>query len=240
MFNNPYAEMFKKSNTEKSEMKKITIEISEDELSKIAGNSVALTGSSLETAINNAIEKMIEEVQSPLLVRIVESLDYPAIVSDVQDQLNYEKIGDYVAENIDTMNLAEEVMEHLDYSDIADKLDYYEVASNISSDSILENLDFYVVAKNLLDEYNPENNCRTGKAFTVAITNAIQYIFKDIATYDYEMKEAIKNIVKIGLEEIDLEKESLKVKNQLLHEEVVKMKQMIEDLKTNFGNTNLL
>ena len=232
MFTNPYSKMLNQENTEETKMKKITIEISEDELSKIAGGSVAVSDSELEKAIQKAVEKMVDETQSPLLVKIVESLDFPAIVSDVQDELDYERIAERVLEEIDTTNLTEEVMENLDYSDIADKLDYESIADYIDAGRITENIDFYTVARDLLSEYSPGNSCRTGEAFTEAVQNAIQHIFKDVEGYEYELNQAMKNIVKIGLKEIECEQEALKIKNQILHEEMIKMKQMVSDLQS--------
>ena len=232
MFTNPYSKMLNQQNTEETKMKKITIEISEDELSKIAGGSAAVSDSELEKAIQKAVEKMVDETQNPLLVKIVESLDFPAIVSDVQDELDYERIVERVLEEIDTTSITEEVMENLDYSDIIDKLDYDAIAEYIDTSKVTESIDFYNVARDLLSEYSPGNSCRTGEAFTEAIQHAISYIFQYDEGHEYELNQAVKNIVKIGLKEIELEQEALRIKNQILHEEMIKMKQMVSDLQS--------
>jgi len=124
---------------------------------------------------------------------------------DISEHLDTDFISKQVIENIDLSDLASELEEHIDYDNLASKtvyeIDYGDLAAEVDSyidyrsvaERIEESINFFSVAEGLLSDYDPDNSCTTGNAFTRAIARALEYMMENSEEEEFEVMQSLMN-----------------------------------------------
>lgn len=124
---------------------------------------------------------------------------------DISEHLDTDFISKKVIENIDLSDLASELEEHIDYDNLASKtvyeIDYSDLASEVDdyidyshvAERVEDSIDFSSIAENLLRDYDPDNSCVTGTAFTRAIARALEHMMENSEQEEFEVMQFLMN-----------------------------------------------
>lgn len=111
-----------------------------------------------------------------------DNLDYDDIGENVLGTMDMKEFASEVSEYIDMTELAKNVSYNIDLSDLAYDVKQYMDMDDLAS-SVQEHLDIAETisdeAYSLLGNYSPGNGCSLGDAFTDAIKNAIEYLIRN-------------------------------------------------------------
>ena len=133
-----------------------------------------------------------------------DKLDYETIATETIERLDMDEIASLVTEKIDLEEIKDLVLNEIDYDRIVE-----EVNDGIDIKYQVEDMDFTNIAEKLLDMYDPENSCSTGRSFTEAVSSAILYMLKN--EKQFNLATSIDEAILASRQEIIIEQEVAKM-----------------------------
>lgn len=166
---------------------------------------------------------------------VAENLSYSQLANEVSDYLDYGQIAENALDFLDFDDIAERSSSCLDYGLIAEKV-IDDLDSSDIYEKVMTDIDLNDTVSNeinsILDTYDPNNNCSTGKAFTGAVKDAITFLFKNDKDFSYLAKIDQSLIPEVKAFETEGEEEE--VIASLFNPDLVALNSVVEYLVNNY------